>query len=237
MTRNNFFVVTSALFFALALIGFTRSLYFRTYFEFPELESHLYVHGIALTAWFALAFMQPLLIRLRKFSLHRRLGAVGVVVAMSVVTTGLWTVALRDAPVIDEFPTRAAGNLASLIMFSACVTLGVVFRKQPATHKRLMLMASIPVLAPALDRIARIPILNEFFGRFLYWFPAPTQIAFATVAFLTLLLVVVVNDLVSERRVLAGTLWGLSGIFIITPAITYAVISSGLWVRFVHWFV
>ena len=225
----------STLFLAVVLTGFARSLYLRTYFDFPELQVHLYVHGIALTAWFTLAFVQPWLVRSRRTSLHRQLGAVGVAVAISVVMTGLWTVALRDAPEIDEFPTRAAGNLASLLMFSTCVALGVFFRHKPVTHKRLMLLASIPILAPALDRLARVPLLNEFWGRLLYWFPAPPEVAFATLSFLFLLLTVVANDLVSLRRVHSGTLWGLFAILIIAPAATYVFTVSGAWVMFVHW--
>ena len=64
---------------------------------------HLYVHGVALTAWFALALIQPWLIESGRITLHRRLGIVGVSLAIGVVITGLWTLALRDAPVIDDF--------------------------------------------------------------------------------------------------------------------------------------
>jgi hypothetical protein len=120
-------------------------------------------------------------------------------------------------------------------MFSTCFALGVWFRRKSAMHKRLMLLASIPLLAPALDRLARIPIFKEFFGQLLSWFPAPPEIAFATLAFLVLLFSVVVNDLISERRVLSGTYWGLFSILIIAPATTYAIIGSGAWVTFVRW--
>ena len=155
--------------------------------------------------------------------------------ATAVVMTGIWTVALRDAATIDEFPTRAAGNIASLLMFSTCLVLGFLFRHKSETHKRLMLLASIPILAPALDRLARIPLINEFWGRILYWFPAPTEVAFAALGFLFLLLTVVANDLVSERRVHPGTLWGLFAILIIAPTATYVFTASGAWVAVVHW--
>lgn len=56
MTRSRYFLGMSALFLAVVLVGFSRSLYLRTYFEFPEITLHLYLHGIALTAWFTLAF-------------------------------------------------------------------------------------------------------------------------------------------------------------------------------------
>jgi hypothetical protein len=225
----------SALYFAVVLIGFSRSFYLKSYFDFPALPVHLYLHGIALTSWFALALVQPWLIRNRHAGFHRRLGVLGAALAVGVVLTGLWTVALRDAPEIDQYPTRAAGNLASLLMFSSCVSFGLFFRKKSETHKRLMLLASIPILAPALDRLARIPTMNEFWGKILYWFPAPPEVAFATLSFLFLLLVVVANDFISLRRVHTGTFIGLFSIFVLAPAVTYLLISSGFWVRIVHW--
>lgn len=235
MKRSRYFLWMSTIFFAVVMIGFARSFYLRTHFDFPELRVHLYVHGVALTAWFALALIQPWLIESGRITLHRRLGIVGVSLAIGVVITGLWTLALRDAPVIDDFPTKGAGNLASLLMFSACVTLGVLFRRKPITHKRLMLLASIPILAPALDRLARFPSFNELLGQFLGWFPAPPEVAFASLSFLFLLSSVVINDLVSTRRVQSGTVWGLFSILIIAPVATYGFMVSGVWVTFVHW--
>ena len=234
MTRIRYFLWMSTLFLAVALVGFSRSFYLRTPFQFPELPAHLYVHGTVFTAWFVLAFAQPWLINFRRTSMHRKLGIAGAALAIGVVTTGVWTIVMRDAPVIDEFPIRAAGNIASLVMFSTCVALGIFFRHRSATHKRLMLCASMPALAPALDRLARIPWLNEFFGEHLSWFPAAPEVAFALLSFLFLLSTVVVNDVVTERRIQSGTLWVLFAILIIAPATTFVIVASGAWVAFVH---
>lgn len=235
MRRDRFYLFMSGLFLALALTGFSRSFYLHPYFDFPALPAHLYVHGTVLTAWFVLAFIQPCLIASIRFQLHRQLGVFGAVLAVGVVTTGLWIIALRDAPNISEEPMRGAGNILSLFMFASCVVLGIFFRRRTSTHKRLMLMASIPLLAPALDRVARIPALNEFFGRTLSWFIEPPEVAFALMGFLLLLITMIVHDLVTERRVHQGTVWGLTAIFPIAIATTYALVASGAWVAFVIW--
>ena len=235
MVRNRFYFFMSALFLVVVLLGFSRSFYLKSAFDFPALPIHLYFHGIALTSWFVLALIQPWLIKNQSIGLHRRLGAVGVMLAVSVVLTGLWTLALRDAPEINENPTRAAGNLASLLMFSSCVSFGLLYRKKSEMHKRLMLLASIPILAPALDRLARIPVMNDFWGKILYWFPAPPEAAFALLGFLSLLLMVAVNDFVSLRRIHNGTILGSLSIFVVAPALTYLLIASGVWVQIVHW--
>ncbi len=231
-----FFLFMPALFLAIVLIGFSRSFYLHPFFKFPDLPPHLYLHGVVLTAWFVLAFTQPLLIALGRVHLHRKLGALGAALAVGVVLTGLWTVALRDAPTINEEPMRGAGNIASICMFASCVALGILFRRKSATHKRLMLMASIPALAPALDRVARIPAVNEFAAKALYWFPVePPEVAFALFSFLFLLLTMLVRDLITERRPHPGTLWGLAAIFPFAIAETYVFTASGAWVAFVHW--
>ena len=235
MARSRFFLIMSTLFLGLVLVGFSRSFYLKSYFDFPALPNHLHFHGIALSSWFLLACIQPWLVNTSKVALHRKLGALGVAIAASVIITGIWTLVLRDAPNIAEQPSAAAGNIASLLMFLYCVFFGVVFRRDSDTHKRLMLLASVPILAPALDRFARIPLMNDILGGLLYWFPAPPEVAFAATGFLFLLAVVIANDVFSERRLHKGTLIGLLSIFILAPATTYLIIGSGTWVGFVLW--
>jgi len=235
MVRNRFFLIMSTLFLGLVLVGFSRSFYLKSYFDFPALPIHLQIHGVALSSWFLLACLQPWLVSAGNVRLHRKLGAAGVGIATSVVATGIWTLVLRDAPNITEHPSAAAGNIASLFMFLYCVCFGVVYRRNSGTHKRLMLLASVPILAPALDRFARIAWMNDFLGSLLYWFPAPPEVAFATIAFLFLLAVVVAHDVISERRLHKGTLIGILSILVLAPATTYLIVASGAWVGFVRW--
>jgi len=234
-SRDPFYLGMALFSLAVVLFGFSRSFFFQDYFEFPAIPVHLTVHGAVLTAWFVLACAQPLLIKNQNPRLHRRLGMAGMFIAIGVVASGVWTVAMRDFPTIDEFPARASGNLASLFMFAFCVIAGYRFRRKPEHHRRLMLMASIPILAPALDRTARIPFLNEFFGKLLYWFPDVPEVAFAFLAFLTLLFLVVARDLISVRRVHIGTWLGLAAILVAAPAATAIIMSTGSWVAFVKW--
>jgi len=43
-------------------------------------------------------------------------------------------------------------------MFGAFVSLAVVFRKNPEAHKRLILLASMSIIGPALARFPRWPV-------------------------------------------------------------------------------
>lgn len=224
----------SGMYLIIVLTGFMRSLYLNSYFEFPDLPVHLILHGIVLTMWFLIAVTQPLLVATDNMRVHKRLGILAIFIAGAVVIISLITLVIRDAPTIDEFPNRAEPNLYTLFAFSICVILGLKFRKKPTIHKRLMLYASMPLLAPALDRVARIPILNEFFGKIFFWFSGPAEIAFATLSFFALILSVVVFDLITIRRVHAGTLWGLGSIVIVALLATVAVNLTGAWAAFVR---
>jgi hypothetical protein len=233
--RDLFFLVMPALFLIIVVCGFARSFYLQEFFGFPKLPMHLVIHGLVLTAWFTLSLVQPSLIKLRLPQVHRKVGMIGLILAGSVLVTGIWTLVVRDAPEISEYPSRAAGNIGSLFMFLYCVGLAYRFRKVPEKHKRLMLMGSIPLLAPALDRVGRIPALNIQFGDWFSWFPAPPEVAFALVSFLSLLMTVVIHDLLRKGSVHSGTIWGLTAILVVSPLSAAAVTASGSWAAFVMW--
>lgn len=224
----------SGLFLAVVMIGFSRTLFLSFPFESPDLPAHLIFHGIVLTIWFLLATVQPFLITKNQTRVHMKLGLAGYIMIVAVVAVSLLTVVIRDIPTIDEFPGRAGGNLYSLLTFSFCAVLGLTFRNKSAMHKRLMLLASMPLLAPALDRMARIPALNEFFSTILFWFPAPPEIAFATLGYFSLIISVIIYDLITEKKVHAGTIWGLGVILIVAPALAAAFTLTGAWAKFVR---
>jgi hypothetical protein len=155
-----FFGAVSAFYLAGVLIGFTPTFYLRRHFNRPPLPAYLYVHGVVLTAWFALQFVQTTLIATHRTALHRRLGVVGVIVA------GL--VAVISPVILIRFVPRAFssggdpslitrfvfGEFAGLLAFVVLVAAGVYFRQQPAAHKRFMLLASLNIVGPAIGRIA-----------------------------------------------------------------------------------
>jgi hypothetical protein len=229
---SHFYVGMSALFVVIVAVGFAPTFYLRPYVlpaevfvrHGPALPLYLVLHGTILTSWVVLAAVQPVLVVTRRVHLHRRLGVAGACLAVAVVAVSVWTVVVRDAPVIDEFPTRGFGNLMPVMTFSTIAGLGIYFRRDSDTHRRLMLIASIPLMGPALDRFARIALgLSE------------SQVgAFIGLSLIVLLALVVVHDLVTRRRIHRGTAWGLAGYFLVGPLITAAIVWSGLWPAFVR---
>ncbi len=210
--RTRFFLAIAGAILAIVLVGFAPTLYLRALFDVPAIPGLLYLHGTLLTAWFALVVTQAALVRAGNVALHRRLGVAGVAlgVALVIVSTVVTlrfvdrvlhaptamdsdlSVALgfgAQAPLLGIAATALWGNLTSLTMFSVLVCCAVLARRRGDVHKRLMVLASVSILAPAIARISRWPGLGGDLG------PLVPSV------FLSLLFAMVGFDLFARRRV------------------------------------
>lgn len=163
-TGVSFFFVAHAALLGIVLAGFSPSFYLRPAFHHSApLPPFLYLHGAVLTVWFSLTVVQGWLIRTKRLRLHRQVGYVAAGYAAIVIVFGtlanLMLIAQIDSPADGE-NIVVWGNFFTLAMFAAFVTLAVVFRKSPAAHKRLTLLASVSIVGPALARLPRWPIFG-----------------------------------------------------------------------------
>jgi len=138
--------------------GFARTYYLKQAFDAPELPSLVHVHGVVMTGWIFLFGVQASLVAARRVDLHRRLGMFGAVFAALVVVMGIATAIEGARRGISPGPPPLvflAIPLGVILVFGALVAAAVANRRRPDWHKRLMLLATISMLTPA---IARIPI-------------------------------------------------------------------------------
>jgi hypothetical protein len=166
--RSRFFLGASVAMFAIVLMGFARTLYLRPLFEVQPIPPYLYAHGVLLTGWYFWFIVQSSLVRWRRVDLHRRFGIVGVVLAMAVVGMSALT-SLRFGP---RLAARGAdidarlhfvseivwSNIGALACFSSFLTIAIVMRHRPQIHKRMLFLASVSTLPPALSRVFDWPI-------------------------------------------------------------------------------
>jgi hypothetical protein len=203
-----FFGAMAAAIAVAVFIGFEQS-YFRAGLFFAHLPSLMvHIHGALFVGWVLLLGVQIALVASGHTRWHRQLGVLGAVMAPLMVIAGLTTLVLamrRNAVPRIPLSVFFAGDLLQLVAFAILVTWALRRRKEPAAHKRLMLFATIAILAPAIDR----------------WpFAFMTSIAMTT-AILTLFpLAIAAYDLATTRRVHWATRWGwalyvlmLAGIF------------------------
>lgn len=149
----------------IVLVGFAPTYYLKDIFGTPPLPSRLvYVHGLLMTAWVALFVVQTRLIAARKVRVHQRLGYAGVALAVLIVITGV-PMLLRagkygSASFAPGVPSRLfmIVPIFDLLTFMTFFGAAVWYRRRPAEHKRLMLLAALAVLPPALGRMTLISL-------------------------------------------------------------------------------
>ena len=211
--RSRFFLYMSVVFFAIVLVGFTRTFYLRIYFDVPALPAQAYAHGTILTAWFSWFCLQTSLVAAGRTDLHRRMGIIGAFIGISVIGVSLLA-ALELVPrLVAKYGDISSdlgrltgvvwGNFTLVFIFACLLGLAIFWRHRPDVHKRLMLLASISILGPALTRVARIPWIDN----------VPEEI-FTLTALITLMVALAVFDYVTEGRVHRVTNIGAPLIFV-----------------------
>ena len=65
--------------------GFAPTYYLRPLFDTPPLMPLLHLHGIVFTSWVVLFLTQNMLVAAGRTDVHRRLGVVGAMIALSLI--------------------------------------------------------------------------------------------------------------------------------------------------------
>jgi hypothetical protein len=227
--RIGFFTAMPAVILFIVFAGFTRTLFARPVFHPAPIPPYLYVHGIMLTTWFVWALVQSLLISAGKVANHRRLGTIGAFFAAAVFVAALMasfgSVSRRpfdlDAPAsimgtgltgitVAQFRSSVVwGNIVNAVSFGVFIVSAVILRKRAQVHKRLMILASISIVEPALARIARWPMMGGEQGPLI-----PTVVW-------SLIAAVAIHELVTRKRLATSTVLGIVWLFIVRNGAQY----------------
>jgi hypothetical protein len=140
-------------------VGFSRTFYLRPYY-FPErLIPLLIVHGTIFSSWIALFVTQTMLVATKNTRIHMKLGVAGLVIAPLMLLIGTYTALVRakgPSPLPDVNPLAFLTiPLGDMLIFGILFGAAYYYRNKLATHKRLMLLASIALLPAG---VARWPI-------------------------------------------------------------------------------
>ena len=192
-----FFSVMIVLLWATVLFGFAKTYFLAGMVRAPLPNALIHIHGAAFTLWMVFLVVQEGLIAGRKIKWHMQLGLVGFGLALAMVVLGLLaaTDALRrgaGVPGLDAL-TFYVVPLTAIAMFAVMVWLSYKFRFRAATHKRLILIATINIAGAAIGRWP-LAVLEH---------TPPLQ----NVVTLAFLLLIVAYDLISQGRVQKSTLW------------------------------
>jgi len=226
--EHTFFTAMSVAILGGVCAGFLRTFFLRRWF--PEVRSasepFFALHGMVFLGWYTLLVVQSALVAQRRVALHRRLGVLGSVLATAMVVLGVTgtIIAARRAEGFIGIPVPPLQFMAipfvDMLLFSALVGTAFALRRDPQSHKRLMLIGSVAISTAA---IARWPIGVLEAG--------PPAFFGLTDLFLVPL---VVWDLVSRRRLHPATLWGGLALVVSQP-LRLVLSGTGPWLAFARW--
>jgi len=206
--------------------GFAPTYYLGHFFEARPVSTLVHVHGALFTSWILLFLTQTSLIAAGRADLHRRLGIAGGVLAGLMLVVGYLTAvegARRGVTPPGGPPPLVflAVPLGALVTFAILVGVGVYRRRRSETHKRLMLLATIVLLTPA---IARMRFIGE---------GGPPVAIGGTCLFVVACLI---YDRAAHGRVHPAFLWG--GLFVMLSLPLRAAIGhTDAWVSFAGWLI
>ncbi len=196
----------------------------------PPLSIYLHLHAGIFTAWLVLFVTQTALVRADRRDLHRRLGILGLFVAIAIVTINFMTVieaidSGRASPVGPPIPRLYLALSLSLIA-GGFVFAGLYWRRNAAAHKRLMLVATISMMGPAMNRFTRQFDLTTLLDM--------DRTAIALSATLALYAVCMLHDYRVQRRVHAVYVSG-AAIAVAQRVLAEVVPGTSAWQAFASW--
>lgn len=227
-----FFVGYGVLFLFLSVIGFAPSFhqYFTGEYYFPPF---VHVHGALMVGFLALYLTQAVLASRGNLRRHRKLGLAATVLGPAVwISMGVATiVAFRRNDPAGEFAFLTSVLLIQLgvmVLFPVFVTGGLLARRNPDWHRRLMTLASLVLLQAAVDRMHWLP--DE--GLPMFWHHG--------IRLYVLLIPLFIFDWLTLRRIHAATLIGTGLIVAMHAVVSYyweneawnqLALGFWLWVR------
>jgi len=223
MNRSPLFIGMSVVALVAVAVGFGRTYVVPMVggtFEAPPI---LHIHGALAMAWVLLFALQPMLIRMRHVNWHRRVGQLGVPLAVAVAITMIPAGVVQVRRELsqgfgDVAISSILGVCTSGLMFVLLVVAGYVQRRQRDAHPRWMLLATLVVIWPAWFR----------FRHWMPWVPNP-EFWLAFVLADVWILVAMLHDRLTRGAVHPVLLWG--GLVVIAEQGAEVFLFDSLWWR------
>ena len=228
--RNAYFTWAAIVAMLLVFAGFARTYYLKIFLATPALPTLLHLHGAILTLWFVLLFVQVRLVAAHRVDLHRLLGAFGAVLALLVlwVSSAVAIQATRRDYLADPHSDAALSFLAFLLLgellsFACFISTGLLLRRRPEIHKRLMLLGSCCLLGAPVIRIP-LGFIQTLNVRGIIGILDSIPIAF------------ILYDTIRTRRLHPAFLWGGIAFLLVNPTLMF-VSKTAVWIQFAKWLV
>ncbi|MGZ3274462.1 MAG: hypothetical protein ACXU82_10405 [Caulobacteraceae bacterium] len=204
-TDRKAYIVWMTLIWAGTLIGF--GLDFARYFgEAPPPPAILHFHGAVYVLWLGLVSTQILLVEKGDIRLHKNLGWATAVVSAAMVPLGVVAALVDQARQVghpDYAPQFLGLEFVDMVAFAVFIGAGLLWRKDVAAHKRLMILSAMAIVDASFSRAWQIGVKVTAPGPLGWWW----QYFWGT----TLMLIAMVGwDLWRRKRIHPAVLFGMA---------------------------
>lgn len=161
--------------FGLHIPGFLR--------QNPPAPKVIYVHGFVFTAWLVILAVQVLCVLGDRVAWHKRFGWFAAFWACIMGVFGPWAAMASQASMLNtplSDPAFLSVNLVNMVGFVGLLVWGFSLRRNPAAHRRMMILATVSLAAPGFDRIS---------GHFLHQKPDSVLLAFLLIFYGNVLII------------------------------------------------
>ena len=218
----------AALAIAVVFAGFARSFYLKAVFDPSPMTALVAIHGMVMTCWFLLFFVEAWLAGSGRIAAHRRLGAFGTLLAATVLVLGIATAIAaghlgRIPPGAPPPPIFLVVPLGDMFVFACLTGAGLYLRKRSDWHKRLMLLSCVGLLTAA---ISRIPVDAWRQAGIAAYFLSTCALVLACIAW----------DTLRSRRLHPAFVSGGLLVLLSWP-LRLALAQTEAWQRFAHWLI
>jgi hypothetical protein len=174
--------------------------------ETPAPPAILHIHGAVYAAWLILVSAQIWLVETGDIRLHKTLGWATAVVSGVMAPLGVVAALVDMARQVthpDYAPQFLGLEFVDMAAFAILMAAGLLWRKDPASHKRLMILSALAIVDASFSRAWQIGIKVTPPGEFGWWF----QYFGGT----TVMLIAMAGwDLWRRRRIHTSVLFGMS---------------------------
>src|ERR1700690_2265964 len=214
-----FFPAMALLILGVVFVGFAQSYFLAGMFRAKLPNTLVHIHGALFVSWIFFLVIQTSLVAIGRVKWHMTLGIVGVILPPLMIVFGVLTLfdSIRRNGTGLPPELLLVGDLANLALFAVLTAWALLARRNAASHKRLMILGTMAMLAPAVDR----------------W-PIPHTIPGTLAILLGLPLLVVVYDLWSLRRVHRSTAVAYAMIAVVIFTL-FPISRLGFWQQMIAW--
>jgi hypothetical protein len=145
--------------------------------QLPPPPLLIHVHAVVFGLWLFVQTAQIVLITRGDFRMHRQLAVYALGLAAVMIPLGLaaaLTAKFRHLGMAGTEPQFLAVNLLDIISFGLFILAGYLLRRDPASHKRMMMLAMVAITDPGFSRFSDAfmhdPGPGHFWIQFLYNF-------------------------------------------------------------------